>query len=166
MILQKKICMLGSFAVGKTSLVSRYVKSIFSDKYHTTIGVKIDKKTVSLDDKKINMVIWDLAGDDDFQPLNTSYLRGAAGYLLVVDGTRISTLHQALETREKAISTIGEIPFILLLNKSDLKSSWEIRETDIQSLVENGWSVIETSAKDGSSVEEAFTQLAQKTCSS
>jgi small GTP-binding protein len=84
---QKKICMLGSFSVGKTSLVARYVSSVFSDKYLTTVGVKIDKKTVAVDGADVTLLLWDIYGEDDFQKLRMSYLRGASGYLLVVDGT-------------------------------------------------------------------------------
>lgn len=61
-VLQKKICMLGGFSVGKTSLVRRYVHSVFSDAYLTTVGVKIDKKIVTLPDRTVNLILWDLAG--------------------------------------------------------------------------------------------------------
>jgi GTPase SAR1 family protein len=59
-MIQKKICMLGAFAVGKTSLVARYVKSIYSDKYQTTVGVKIEKKTLQVDGQEWNLIVWDL----------------------------------------------------------------------------------------------------------
>ena len=89
-MIQKKICLLGGFGVGKTSLVSRFVHSIFSDKYLTTVGVKIDKKRVDLGSQQVDLVIWDIYGEDDFQKVRMSYLRGASGYLLVADGTRRS----------------------------------------------------------------------------
>ena len=91
-MIQKKICMLGGYAVGKTSLVSRYVSSMFSEKYMTTIGVKIDKKGVDTEKDRVELVIWDIYGQDDFQKVRMSYLRGASGYLLVLDGTRGGTL--------------------------------------------------------------------------
>ena len=87
-MIQKKICMIGASGVGKTSLIAKFVHSMFSDKYLTTVGVKIDKKTVSVDGAEVMLMIWDLAGDDDFQRLQISYLRGTSGYLLVADGTR------------------------------------------------------------------------------
>jgi GTPase SAR1 family protein len=90
--LQKKVCMLGGFSVGKTSLVKRYVDSVFSETYLTTVGVKIDKKTVDLSDRIVNLILWDLAGEDDIASLRMSYLRGTAGYVLVADGTRPSTI--------------------------------------------------------------------------
>jgi GTPase SAR1 family protein len=55
---QKKICMLGGFSVGKTSLVKRYVASIFSESYLTTVGVKIDKKTVTLGERVVHLILW------------------------------------------------------------------------------------------------------------
>jgi len=94
-MIQKKVCMIGTSGVGKTSLVVKFVHSIFSEKYLTTVGVKIDKKTVAVDGNEIMLMIWDLAGDDDYQRLQTSYLRGTSGYLLVADGTRLITLDRA-----------------------------------------------------------------------
>lgn len=87
-MIQKKVCMLGAFAVGKTSLVERYVKSIFSEKYQTTVGVKIDKREVLVGATTVKLVLWDLHGEDRFQAVQASYLRGASGVLLVVDPTR------------------------------------------------------------------------------
>jgi len=98
---QRKICMLGGFSVGKTSLVKRYVESIFSDSYLTTVGVKIDKKVEQLPDRVVSLVLWDLAGEDDIGSLRMSYLRGSAGYVLVADRTRRSTLQMALSLRER-----------------------------------------------------------------
>jgi len=88
--LQKKICMLGAFSVGKTSLVKRYVDSVFSETYLTTVGVKIDKKVIDLSGRTVNLILWDLAGEDDINAFRMAYLRGAAGYVLVADGTRPS----------------------------------------------------------------------------
>lgn len=162
-ILQKKVCMLGASAVGKTSLVSRFVRSIFSEKYQTTVGVKIDKKTVRIGDQQVTFLLWDLAGEDDFIQVRTSYLRGSAGYLLVADGVRRATLDKALELQQRVEEEIGKLPFILLINKLDLIDEWEIKETDIESLSSAGWHVVATSAKTGVGVEEAFFALGQKT---
>src|SRR4030095_5171007 len=106
-MIQKKICMLGTFAVGKTSLVQRFVESIYSDKYHTTVGVKIDKKLVKVGEQEMMMLLWDIEGAETAHELRKSYLRGAAGYLLVADGTRNDTLYRALEIQAAAQGTIG-----------------------------------------------------------
>lgn len=161
-MIQKKICMLGSFAVGKTSLVSRFVRSIYSEKYHTTVGVKIDKKQVQVDDKQVNLILWDLYGEDEFQKVHMSYLRGAAGYLLVIDGTRRETLEKALVLHQRTEEAVGKIPFVVVLNKSDLKEEWEIDDRLIETLIEKGWPVFHSSAKTGLGVEDAFMLLAQE----
>src|SRR5919201_128256 len=116
-MIQKKVCLLGTSGVGKTSLIARFVHSIFSEKYLTTLGVKIDKKTVQVDGTDVTLVIWDLAGDDDFQRLQTSYLRGTSGYLLVADGTRQITLDQAIEIQGRVAEATGPVPFLVALNK-------------------------------------------------
>ena len=161
-ILSKKLCMLGSFAVGKTSLVSQFVHSIFSDAYQTTIGVKIDKKVVELGDRKLNLVLWDLHGEDEFQRLSVSFLKGQAGFLVVADGTRRSTLEKAIELQERTAAETDWAPFILLLNKADLADQWEIGDADIEALTQRGWTIQKTSAKTGEGVEEAFLALSKQ----
>src|SRR5688500_15222707 len=159
-MLQKKICMLGAFAVGKTSLVARFVKSIFSEKYLTTVGVKIDKKNLQVGPEELNLILWDLAGEDEFVQLQTSYLRGSAGYILVADGTRSDTLLKAFTLQQKAEQAAGPVPFTLVVNKADLVSQWEIDETALRGPREQGWSIQYTSAKTGEGVERLFQDLA------
>lgn len=154
--------MLGAAAVGKTSLVARYVRSIFSEKYHSTIGVKIDKKTVQHGDKAVNLILWDIYGEDQFQQVQTSYLRGASGYLLVADGTRPDTLDTALVLRGRVHDSVGDLPFRLLINKSDLTDQWALSEAVLEPLREQGWQIIRTSAKTGEGVEKAFVSLTEE----
>ena len=161
-MIQKKVCLLGTSGVGKTSLVAQFVHSMFSDKYLTTVGVKIDKKTVQVDGAEVMLMIWDLAGDDDFQRLQTSYLRGTSGYLLVADGTRRVTLEQALELQKRVAETLGGTPFVLALNKSDLAPQWEVDEAQISALAAQNFTIFKTSAKEGAGVEEAFAHLARR----
>ena len=160
--LQKKICMLGAFSVGKTSLVKRFVESVFSETYLTTVGVKIDKKTVDLSDRIVNLILWDLAGEDDISSLRMSYLRGSAGYLLVADGTRPSTLEVALSLRQRVEVEFGPLPFVLLLNKNDLREEWAIRDEEVEGLRRDGWWVRPTSARTGEGVDDAFKALADR----
>ena len=161
-MIQKKICMLGAYAVGKTSLVARFVQSIFSDKYLTTVGVKIDKKILSVGGEDVMLMLWDLAGEDEFLQVRMSYLRGSSGYLLIADGCRRATLDKAIELQKRAEDEIGVAPFILLVNKADLKSEWEITEAELEALAQKGWLVLETSAKTGANVEEAFLSISEK----
>ena len=125
-MIQKKICMLGAFAVGKTSLVQRFVKSLFSDRYLTTVGVKIDKKIVTVGDTEVSLVLWDLAGEDEFQSVQTSYLRGASGYLLVIDGTRALPPE---DQQEIAVRKRAHTEFIRDLLE-DLKREGKLRDID------------------------------------
>src|ERR1700730_12681088 len=118
-MVQKKICMLGGFSVGKTSLVKRFVQSVFSESYLTTVGVKIDKKTVTLGDRMVHLILWDLAGEDDMSSLRMSYLRGSAGYVLVADGTRPATLETALSLRRRVEADYGPRAFGVVLDKDE-----------------------------------------------
>jgi small GTP-binding protein len=161
-MIQKKVCMLGTFAVGKTSLVRRFVESIYSDKYHTTVGVKIDKKVVQVGESELMLMLWDLEGTESEHELRKSYLRGAAGYLLVADGTRQDTLYKALALQTSVMETLGPVPFLLLMNKADLSEDWSISERETAALREKGWEVIQTSARTGLGVEDAFHSLARK----
>jgi small GTP-binding protein len=160
-MIQKKICMVGSYAVGKTSLVSRYVQSIFSEKYLTTVGVKIDKKQLNVNGKEMTLLLWDLAGEDEFIQLQTSYLRGSSGYILVADGTRMSTLIKAFSLQKKVEEAIGRVPFVLAVNKIDIKDQWEIKDESLKPPIDGGWNVRFTSAKSGFGVESMFETLAQ-----
>ncbi len=161
-MIKKKICMLGAFAVGKTSLVQRFVHSIFSDKYHTTVGVNIEKAKIHTENTDVDLIIWDLYGEDEFQKVRSSYLRGASGCIYVVDGTRKSTLTTAFNLQKMAELTIGKKPFIFAVNKSDLKDQWEISSSDLEDIKQQGAIIIKTSAKTGEEVEKAFEALTRK----
>ncbi|MDD2471968.1 MAG: GTP-binding protein [Dehalococcoidales bacterium] len=160
-MIKKKICMLGSFAVGKTSLVQRYVENIFSEKYQTTIGVKISKKTIALEGRDVELILWDLAGKDGVSEIRDSYLRGTSGYLLVVDKTRIHTLDVALGIHKMAQEIAGKVPFNILVNKWDIEDSSDDGELMVSKLRQYGQEVIRTSAKTGMGVNQAFEMLAK-----
>jgi small GTP-binding protein len=153
--------MLGAFAVGKTSLVKQFIENIFSLKYHTTLGVKIDKKSVDVDGKTVDLILWDLAGEDDFITVKMSYLRGAAAYLIVIDGTRKDTLETALNLMQRVEKEVGKLPFVVLVNKCDLESKWQITDDDIAELEAMGNKVYKTSAKTGENVEASFEAIAR-----
>ena len=161
-MIEKKICMLGASGVGKTSLVSRFVSSIFSDKYLTTVGVKVDKKVVAVGDTQVMMLLWDIYGQDEFQTVKSAYLRGASGYLLVADGTRAATLETARSLQKTAEGVVGRVPFVLVLNKIDLATEWQVDERALWKVADEGWPIVKTSAKSGAGVEEAFGRLARR----
>lgn len=151
--------MLGAVAVGKTSLVSRFVRSIFSEKYLSTVGVKIDKKAIRVGERDVVLILWDIEGEREFQRIQESYLRGSAGYILVADGTRSETLAVARALRERVERLQGAIPFVLAVNKADLESEGQISAADIEALTAEGWQVLRTSAKTGLGVETLFEVL-------
>jgi small GTP-binding protein len=155
--------MLGSFSVGKTSLVRRFVESLFSEAYQTSIGVKVDKKVVRVNNEDVTLVLWDIHGEDVYQKIHMSYLRGMSGYLLVIDGTRRQTLEDALALNQRVMQEVGKVPAILVLNKSDLVDRWEIDSDRESELSAAGWIILRTSAKTGASVEQLFSQLAAAT---
>ncbi len=160
-MLQKKICMLGAFSVGKTSLVQQFVASIFDDKYLTTVGVKIDKKIVSTVEQDVTLMLWDLAGEDAYNSIKASYLRGASGCIVVVDGTRPKTLEVGNDIINLVKDSVGDVPIIVALNKSDLKDEWFLDETQLRELCDLH-TTVETSAKNGQNVETMFQQLTER----
>lgn len=151
---KKKICMVGEFAVGKTSLTQKFVNNVFSDKYLTTVGVKID--TVNIGETKL--VVWDIAGRDSMSPINLNYLVGAAGIVLVVDGTRMATITGIPTLLETVRERLGDVPCVVAINKCDA-DDWLVTGQQIQDLKKSGLHVLTTSAKNGKHVEEVFTFL-------
>lgn len=151
--------MVGPFAVGKTSLVNRFVESIFSEKYQTTIGVKISKKQLDMGSQKVQVMLWDIEGVDVFTELRPSYLRGAAGIMVVVDGSRPATLSQVNHLISTVKHQLQEVPIVLLINKVDLVTEWKLDDEAISSFEREGLQVFQTSAKTGAGVEDAFKAL-------
>jgi small GTP-binding protein len=159
-MIQKKVCMVGVFGTGKTSLVQRFVHSIFSAKYHSTVGVKIDRKQVQVGTTEVNLLLWDVEGRTAEQEIPASYLRGAHAVFYVADGTRRETFDQLFDLRELARSAAGDVPSIVALNKSDLKDQWKLASVDTAKLIASGFHVLTTSAKTGEGVEDAFRWIA------
>ena len=157
-MIQKKVCMVGLFGTGKTSLVQRFVQSMFSERYLSTVGVKIDRKSIEVDGAALTLVLWDLAGRDGHEDITTSYLRGAHAILYVSDGTRRETCDQLPELRALVRGAAGEVPEVLALNKSDLKERWALAAGDEQAL-SKAFDLVRTSAKTGDGVEETFRRI-------
>lgn len=162
-MIQKKICMVGVYATGKTCLVQRFVHSIFSPRYLSTVGVKIDRKEVSVRGEPVTLLLWDLEGRDGTRDVNPSYVRGAHGLIYVVDGTRRETLDQAFEIRDAVASQVGAIPAAFAFNKADLTDEWKLTPADESRVSGQGLFATRTSAKTGAGVEETFQWLAEAT---
>lgn len=159
-MIQKKVCMVGVYGTGKTSLVQRYVHSIFSAKYHSTVGVKIDRKEVKVGNSDVNLLLWDVEGRTADHDIPASYLRGAHAVFYVADGTRRETFEQLFDLREHTRSAAGDVPSIVAINKADLKDQWVVTPADTAKLIANGFHTLTTSAKSGEGVEDAFRLLA------
>lgn len=157
-----KICIVGDFAVGKTSVAERFVNNQFSEKYLTTVGVKIDTKEIDKPDLGVlhKLVIWDVAGSDRFDDTQFAYLRGAAGYIYVADGTRPDTLRSLVYLQEQITEQFDDAPCVALVNKKDLRSDWKATDDHLTTLRDQFGQVFSTSAKTGDDVEQAITALA------
>ena len=166
-MISKKVCLLGDFAVGKTSLVRRFVYNLFDDKYISTIGVKVSRKTVTVPNGdgvvQLTMMLWDLAGSEEFSQVRASYLRGSAGAVLVCDLTRAETLHNLQSYAADLGRVNSDVRLVLAANKHDLSERQQITATQIEAVAASlGAPYYLTSAKTGQEVETLFRQLGQK----
>lgn len=148
----------GAPRVGKTSLVRRFVHSVFSEDYHSTLGVKVDRKKLEVNGCEVTMLVWDMHGETDGLDVPDHYLRGASGSLAVVDSTRPETAPKALELHERVAKQSPRAQQLVLANKSDLTPSGPTLHDELGSVADD---FIATSALTGEGVEEAFRHLAE-----
>ena len=162
-----KVCLVGNPAVGKTSLVRRYVMNSFDDRYLTTVGTKVSKKPVRVVDPSkdldadIDLMIWDIMGQPGFREmLKDAYFFDAKGVLAVADLTRKDTLED-LRNWIKAVEGVsGKVPIIVAVNKADLPEQAQYTTAEaVQAAEALGADVFLTSAKTGANVEEVFRRL-------
>lgn len=163
---RRKICLLGDAAVGKTSLIQRYVMDKFDDKYVVTLGTKVTMKDVVIEktdeDEVVNLtlMIWDILGQREFQRLQASFYKGSNGTIVVADLTRKETLDNIHDWILALFNTAGKVPVLLLINKSDLSEQAAFTEDDIKKIAEKyNTSYLFTSAKTGENVETAFLKM-------
>ncbi|MHA1519643.1 MAG: Rab family GTPase [Promethearchaeota archaeon] len=158
-----KILLCGPAAVGKTSLIHRFIKSKFERDYKLTVGVDILTKNVEYAaGKTATLSIWDIGGQERFSFIRTTFYKGASGALLVFDLSRSSTFASIKNWRSEVVQFAGNIPFVLIGNKLDLipEVGEVIDRDECRDYAEDEGSVyIETSAKDGTNVDEAFVEL-------
>ncbi|HEX7391517.1 MAG TPA: Rab family GTPase [Thermoplasmata archaeon] len=156
-----KLCLLGDGAVGKTSLVRRYVYDVFDDKYLISFGTKVSKKSIKVGDAEIDLMIWDILGQKSHEALHAAYYRGAAGAFAVCDYTRPETVRNLKSWLGSFRSVVGEMPVMILSNKADLERKISLKEIE-EFGKEVGCTVLETSAKSGLNVELAFQEMGKK----
>lgn len=170
-MISKKICLVGDFGVGKTSLIRRFVDRQFSDEYLSTVGVKISRKKVDLsvtesaEKTSVQLLIWDLEGHTKFKAIAPSYLQGASGAIVVSDVTRQETIDNLSERLELFLSINPQGVAIFALNKSDLVDVERINKLFDKFNHYQDERVIatyNTSAKTGENVDDIFYKLAYK----
>jgi len=156
-----KICLLGDGAVGKTSLVRRFVFDVFDDKYIMSFGTKVSKKSLKIGEADVDLLVWDILGQKSHESLHAAYYRGAAGAFVVSDFTRSDTMQSLKSWVGNFRSTVGDKPIVILGNKSDLDKKYSFSE--LQAFGSSlGCEVVETSAKTGLNVEKAFVDMGKR----
>jgi len=163
-MISKKIILIGDFSTGKTSLIRRFVDNQFSDTYLSTIGVKISRKTITLEDETIQGLIWDIEGGTDKKPVNLTYVKGAHGCIIVADITRADTIGNLSSYIDIVQNIAPAAPFVLALNKADcfdITQREKILKETMDRYKEITASIYLTSAKTGEGVEMMFKEIAQ-----
>jgi small GTP-binding protein len=162
--ISRKICLVGDFGVGKTSFIRQFVDRQFSDQYLSTVGVKISRKTVSLEPSadSLQLVIWDIEGSNQFKSIAPSYLQGAKGAILVCDVTRPPTLQNLSEHIKQFLDINPSSKIIVAINKTDLMDEEQVERLLESSIFSNQPGIIApyaTSAKTGKNVDVIFQTL-------
>lgn len=124
--------------------------------------MRIDRKDIHLCEQVLRMLVWDLHGEDEYQRVKGVYLRGSAGCLVVVDGTRRATLETGLRLMAWAREITGPVPYSLLLNKCDLDRDLEVDPDALRAKIPPACRLHETSALTGAGVRSAFRDLAER----
>lgn len=158
-MISKKVILTGSFGVGKTSLFNRFIYQQFTDKYMTTIGVKVNKKDISVEDEEVSMLLWDIAGEISQDKVPASYFLGASGIVYVVDLSRRSTFDNMVTDVQFLTDLLPDASLIIVANKLDLVSAEQLEK--INQNIKQKWDYA-TSAKTGENVEDMFIELAKK----
>lgn len=169
--LVKKISLLGDPAVGKTSLIHRFVYEAFDDRYLSTIGAKVTKKCIDYvkgdfprleKDTSLNFLIWDIAGQKAFKSVHQTYYVGSEGALIVCDLTRRETLDNLLDWISELFKVVRNVPVVILANKYDIKGKAVFGEPQLRAVASQIRApVYFTSAKTGLNVERAFELLGE-----
>jgi small GTP-binding protein len=157
-MIRKKILLIGDFGVGKTSLIKRYIDNEFSDKYKTTIGVKISKKYVKIGDINCELLIWDIEGATPVKKIPSSYFKGASGAIFVCDVSREETKNDLVEHIKSFLDVNKQAKYVIAYNKTDLLNAQQ-KEVMASKLSTNEFM---TSAKDDYNVSKLFEVLTKE----
>ncbi len=156
---------MGDYGVGKSTSIHRFVENKFRADYVPTLGVQVTKKTIEISGDTVDLLIWDLAGQDRYATVRQRFYSNTEGILMLYDLTRMSSLQNIKKWHIEVFKFIKQIPIILIGNKMDLIEKKEVKNDDVKRfLEENNINVtfkMKTSAKDGVNTEKAFIFLAR-----
>lgn len=152
-----KTCMIGREGVGKTSISRRFAENTFSEKYKSTVGVKIFKKTIVSEDFKVDMIVWDIHGDASFSKEKKAYFLGARAFLLVFDISESHPIERYEENMRLFEKAHEGATIIVVFNKIDIACLSKIEE--FKASFPNSFF---TSAQTGEGIEELFDSIARK----
>ena len=158
-MISKKVILTGSFGVGKTSLFNQFIYQQFSDKYLTTIGVKVNKKELSIDGEDLSVLLWDIAGEVAQDKVPNSYFLGASGIIYVVDLSRPITFNNMNTDIALLKKLLNDATIMIVGNKKDLLSAEELAEVAQNLEVKLDFT---TSAKTGENIDALFLELGKK----
>jgi small GTP-binding protein len=162
----RKVVVIGDPAVGKTSLIKRFVQDVFDDRYLNTIGAKVMKKELGVNRPDtgeivdLKLILWDIAGQETFDSVKKAYYRGASGAIVVCDLTRKETMEDMHRWIENLFDVSEVVPMVIICNKNDLDEEVKFRVEDVEGeYAPYGAPVYQTSAKTGENVEMVFHEL-------
>ncbi|MFX1541167.1 MAG: Rab family GTPase [Promethearchaeota archaeon] len=158
-----KVSLIGDYAVGKTSIIKRYLTNSFDEGYKATLGAAISSFKTSVADSLVSLQVWDLAGQTSFRRVRVQYLFGTDFAIVVYDVTRKDTLDCVKEWVDDVKQGAPEVLLFLVGNKVDLTDSRVVNRAEAEKVAKNlnmlGY--IETSAKDGTNVKELFQTISK-----
>lgn len=159
-----KYIIIGDMGVGKSCLMRQFLDKKFMADCPHTIGVEYGTRIIEVAGQKIKLQIWDTAGQERFRAVTRSYYRGAAGAIMVYDITRRTTFNHISSWLSEANNLASPNTILFLIgNKADLDASRDVTREEAEEFArEHGLTFLETSAKSGENVEEAFLQTAQQ----
>ena len=162
-MIQRKVCLVGDFAVGKTSLFSRFIYNKFSEDYLTTVGVRMQRKIVPTGSGAAALILWDIEGGKGGGTVRESYLDAATGAVVVCDLTRLSTIMNMKNYVELLLRVNPAMQIVLAGNKLDLLSPDHAHLILVRRVAAQlDQPLTLTSASTGVGVEDMFTTLGER----
>ncbi|MHA1310586.1 MAG: Rab family GTPase [Candidatus Helarchaeota archaeon] len=163
-IFRFKVVVIGDAAVGKTSIIRKYSLNQFSENYKMTVGADFNVKVVKFKDLgEVSLTIWDFGGQEKFEEIRRYYYYGAHAAIIVFDITNRDSFNNIKKWLTDLQSEVGNIPYLILANKSDLQDDRQVSKSEIDQLSDDlKIKIFDTSAKTGDNIEKAFYEIAKE----